>query len=73
MRKPILIRGARQLITLRGHEGARCGADLGQLGVVMDGSVLIVNGRIRKRVRRAALKIWRLRETRTRYRQRVGS
>ncbi len=48
MSKPILIRGARQLLTLRGPRGPRCGVDLDLLGVVSDGSVLIVNGRIQE-------------------------
>jgi len=48
MRKPILIRGARQLLTLRGGVGPRRGIQLDQLGLVADGSVLIVNGRVRE-------------------------
>jgi imidazolonepropionase len=39
-----LIRGARQLLTLRGASGPRRGADLRNLGVIQDGAVLIVDG-----------------------------
>ncbi|MEO8028096.1 MAG: amidohydrolase family protein [Bryobacteraceae bacterium] len=48
MERPILIRGARQLLTLRGSPGPRRGLDMNALGVVSDGSVLIVGGRIRE-------------------------
>ncbi len=48
MKKAILIRGARQLLTLRGVATPRRGVALGQLGVIEDGSVLIVEGRIRE-------------------------
>ena len=41
-----LIRGARQLITLRGLDGPRRGADLRNLGLIQDGAVLIENGLI---------------------------
>ena len=48
MGRPILIRGARQLLTLRGPSGPRRGADLRNLGIIQDGSVLIVDGLIRE-------------------------
>ena len=44
MRKVILIRGARQLLTLRGPSGPRRGADLRNLGLIQDGAVLIADG-----------------------------
>lgn len=40
----ILIRGARQLLTLRGPGGPRCGAALGELGILHDGALLIRDG-----------------------------
>jgi len=46
MQRPLLLRGARQLLTLRGPEGPRRGADCLDLGVINDGSVLIRDGRI---------------------------
>jgi len=46
MPKATLIRGARQLLTLRGPTGPRRGADLRNLGIIPDGAVLIVDGRI---------------------------
>jgi imidazolonepropionase len=46
MSKATLIRGARQLLTLRGASGPRRGADLKNLGLIQDGAVLIVDGRI---------------------------
>jgi imidazolonepropionase len=46
MPKVTLIRGARQLLTLRGPAGPRRGADLGNLGIIQDGAVLIAGGRI---------------------------
>lgn len=48
MGKVTLIRGARQLLTLRGPAGPRRGADLGNLGLIEDGAVLIVDGVIRE-------------------------
>jgi imidazolonepropionase len=42
--QPILIRGARQLLTLRGPRGPRRGADLRELGIVRNGALLICNG-----------------------------
>lgn len=48
MRRPILVRGARQLLTMRGAAGPRRGADLRNLGIVQDGSVLIADGLIRE-------------------------
>jgi imidazolonepropionase len=41
-----LVRGARQLLTLRGPSGPRRGAALGELGIVPDGAVLIRGGKI---------------------------
>jgi len=40
----ILVRGARQLLTLRGHGGPRRGAAMRELGVIQDGAVLIRDG-----------------------------
>ena len=40
----ILLRGARQLLTLRGPSGVRRGAALHDLGIIEDGSVLIRDG-----------------------------
>ncbi len=48
MRKVTLVRGARQLLTLRGPSGPRRGADLRNLGLIQDGAVLIVDGLIRE-------------------------
>jgi imidazolonepropionase len=44
----ILIRGARQMLTLRGPNGPRRGADLRNLGLIQDGAVLVVDGLIRE-------------------------
>jgi imidazolonepropionase len=41
-----LVRGARQLLTLRGPAGPRRGAALGELGVIPDGALLIRGGEI---------------------------
>lgn len=46
MNKLVLVRGARQLITLRGPSGPRRGAECQNLGIIADGSVLIRDGRI---------------------------
>jgi imidazolonepropionase len=43
-----LVRGARQLLTLRGPSGPRRGADLRNLGIIQDGAVLIADGLIRE-------------------------
>ncbi len=40
----ILIRGARQLLTLRGARGPRRAAELGELGIIPDGGLLIRDG-----------------------------
>ena len=40
----ILIRGARQLLTLRGPRRARRGAELNELGIIADGALLIRDG-----------------------------
>ena len=44
MPQTILLRGAKQLITLRGPSSARRGAALQDLGIIEDGSVLIRDG-----------------------------
>jgi len=44
MRKATLIRGARQLLTLRGPSGPRRGADLRNLGLIQDGAILLADG-----------------------------
>ena len=41
-----LVRGASQLLTLRGPAGPRRGAALGELGIIQDGAVLISGGKI---------------------------
>jgi imidazolonepropionase len=46
MAKVTLVRGARQLLTLRGPTGPRRGADLRNLGIIQDGAVLIADGLI---------------------------
>ncbi len=43
---PILIRGARQLLTMRGTTGPRRGSSLADVGVIPDGAVLIKDGLI---------------------------
>ncbi len=43
---PLLVVGARQLLTLRGPRGPRRGADLARLGIIEDGAVLVRGGRI---------------------------
>jgi imidazolonepropionase len=47
MRKPILIRGARQLLTLKGPSVPRRGVELSDLGIIQDGAVLIADGEIK--------------------------
>ena len=44
MPQTILLRGAKQLVTLRGPSGVRRGAYLRDLGIIEDGSVLIRDG-----------------------------
>src|SRR3954453_10642904 len=44
MTQNILVRGARQLLTLFGPSGPRRGAALSNLGLIEDGAVLVVNG-----------------------------
>jgi imidazolonepropionase-like amidohydrolase len=44
--KLTLIRGARQLLTLRGPNGPRRGAELQNLGIIQDGALLISGGAI---------------------------
>ncbi len=46
MKNAVLIHGARQLITLRGPAGPRLGIALGELGIIQDGALLVVDGRI---------------------------
>jgi len=46
MSEPLLIRHAGQLVTLRGPEGPRRGAALGDLGLIQDGAVLMRDGMI---------------------------
>ena len=46
MAQLLLIRGAKQLLTLRGPSGVRRGAALDNLGIIEDGSVLIRDGLI---------------------------
>lgn len=48
MQNVILVRGARQLLTLRGPSGPRRGADLRNLGLIQDGAVLVSGGEIRE-------------------------
>jgi imidazolonepropionase len=42
----LLIYGARQLLTLHGPTGPRRGASMRDLGIIQDGAVLIVDGRV---------------------------
>ena len=42
--RSILVRGARELLTLRGIKRPRRGSDLGDLGIITDGSLLIRDG-----------------------------
>lgn len=44
--RTILVRGARQVLTLRGPSGPRRGAGLSDLGIITDGAVLIRGGKI---------------------------
>ncbi|HUQ92634.1 MAG TPA: amidohydrolase family protein [Bryobacteraceae bacterium] len=46
MTPPLLLRGARQLLTLRDAEEPRRGARMQELGIVPDGSLLAINGLI---------------------------
>jgi imidazolonepropionase len=46
MKNAILIRGARQLVTLRGPSARRRGTAFRELGLIQDGAVLIRDGRI---------------------------
>jgi imidazolonepropionase len=43
---PVLVRGARQLLTLRGPSGPRRGETMQELGIIPDGAVLIRGGKI---------------------------
>jgi imidazolonepropionase len=47
MSHALLIRGARQLITLGGPPGPRRGADMQNLSIIQDGAVLVIDGTIR--------------------------
>ena len=42
----LIIRGARQLLTLRGPQGPRRGAALRDLGIIPDGALLVREGAI---------------------------
>ena len=44
----LLVRGARQLLTLRGPTGPRRGSQLSDLGLISDGAILIVDGVIQE-------------------------
>lgn len=44
----LLVRGARQLLTLRGPNGPRRGSQLNDLGLIPDGAILIVDGVIQE-------------------------
>jgi len=46
MVQKLLVRGARQLLTLQGPAGPRRGAHLGNIGLISDGAVLISDGLI---------------------------
>jgi len=48
MNQVTLVRGARQLLTLRGPAGPRRGDDVRNLGLIQDGAVLIVDGLIQE-------------------------
>ncbi len=48
MAAPVLLRGARQLLTLRESRGSRGGTGREKLGILEDGSLLIEDGRIRE-------------------------
>ncbi|MBZ5609617.1 MAG: imidazolonepropionase [Acidobacteriia bacterium] len=48
MRKVTLVRGARQLLTLRGPSGPRRGSELRNLGLIQDGALLIVDGLVQE-------------------------
>jgi imidazolonepropionase len=47
MKQAILVRGARQLVTLHGPAGPRRGTALRELGIIPNGAVLVLDGRIR--------------------------
>jgi len=44
----LLVRGARQLLTLRGPKGPRRGSQLSDLGIIPDGAILIADGVIQE-------------------------
>jgi hypothetical protein len=44
----ILVRGARQILTLRGADGPRRGAAMRDLSIIENASVLIVDGKIER-------------------------
>jgi len=48
MNQVTLVKGARQLLTLRGPSGPRRGDDVRNLGLIQDGAVLIVDGLIQE-------------------------
>ncbi|MFN7938570.1 MAG: amidohydrolase family protein [Bryobacteraceae bacterium] len=53
MAAPLMVRGARQLLTLRESRGSRGGTPEERLGIIADGSLLIEGGRI------AEVGVWR--------------
>lgn len=48
MKNPILLRGARQLLTLQGSAGPRRGKALAELGVIENASILIADGLVQE-------------------------
>jgi imidazolonepropionase len=46
MSEILLVRGARQLLTLRGPSGARRGPAMGELGLIQDGAMLVCDGKV---------------------------
>jgi imidazolonepropionase len=48
MHKVTLLRGARQLLTLRGPTGPRRGSELRNLGLIQDGALLIADGLVQE-------------------------
>lgn len=47
MPKPLLVRGARQLLTLRGNAAPRRGAELAELSIIENGAMIVEDGLIR--------------------------
>lgn len=46
MPQRLLVRGARQLVTLRGGSGPRRGAEMGELSIIENGAMVVEGGRI---------------------------